>query len=48
MERELRAMLALRGPGAAKPAVFRTVATTGEGVEELVDAITATSTAAAP
>ena len=38
-ERELRAMLALRGSGAFRPPVIRTVATTGEGVEALVDAI---------
>ena len=38
-ERDLRAMLALRGGDRPKPAVIRTVATTGDGVRELVDAI---------
>lgn len=38
-EHDLRAMLALRGGSAPKPPVMRTIATSGEGVVELVDAI---------
>jgi phenylacetic acid degradation protein PaaD len=44
-EQELRAMLALRRTDAARPAVIRTVATTGAGVAELFDAIAAHASA---